>query len=157
MIGLSGVFWSRCQGWVTSALVSAIRFVPEAHPSHPIYLGIFQKMASSIAAAQATDGSWRSSMLNHSFPPDSSGSSFMVFALAYGVNAGVLSRSEYLPVVERGWSWLSTVALQPSGLFGWCQGTGDSPSINIYANSSESFCVGAFLSAAAQVSQLGAA
>lgn len=42
---------------MTAALVSAIRFVPEAHPSHTVYLGIFQKMASSIAAAQAADGS----------------------------------------------------------------------------------------------------
>ena len=142
---------------MAAALVSAIRFVPEAHPSHSVYLGIFQKMASSIATAQATDGSWRSSMLNHSFPPESSGSSFMVFALAYGINAGVLSRSEYLPVVERGWNWLSAVALQPSGFLGWCQGVGDSPSWQVYANSTESYCVGAFLSAAAQVSQLGAA
>lgn len=94
--GHPGIFWSRCQGWVMAALVSAIRFVPEAHPSHPVYLGIFQTMASSVTAAQASDGSWRSSMLNHSFPPDSSGSSFMVFALAYGINAGVLSRAEFL-------------------------------------------------------------
>jgi hypothetical protein len=81
----------------------------------------------------------------------------MVFALAYGINAGVLSRADFLPAVQRGWAWLSTVALQPSGFLGWCQQTGDSPTIDIYANSTESFCVGAFMSAAAQVSQLGAA
>jgi rhamnogalacturonyl hydrolase YesR len=65
-----------------SALVSAIRFVPEEHPSHTVYLNIFKRMAVAVAPAQAVDGSWRSSVLNHSFPPDSSGSSFMVFALA---------------------------------------------------------------------------
>jgi len=119
-----------------------------------MYLDIFKKMASTVAPAQALDGSWRSSMLNHSFPPDSSGSSFMIFALAYGINAGVLSREEFLPTVQRGWAWLSTVALQPSGLFGWCQPTGDGPIMDIYANSTQAFCVGAFLSAAAQVSQL---
>lgn len=140
------VFWSRCQGWVMSALVSAIRFVPEAHPSHPVYLGIFKKMAASVAEAQATDGSWRSSMLNHTYPPDSSGSSFMVFALAYGINAGVLDRAKYLPHVQNGWGWLSTVALHPSGLFGWCQPT----------CRRQAFCVSAFLSSVAQVSQLGA-
>ena len=68
----------------------------------------------------------------------------------------VLNRDTYLPTVQIGWEWLSTTALQPSGLFGWCQQTGDSPVMDIYANSTESFCVGAFLSAAAQVSQLTA-
>mmetsp|Transcript_21641 Transcript_21641/g.64552 ORF Transcript_21641/g.64552 Transcript_21641/m.64552 type:complete len:341 (-) Transcript_21641:216-1238(-) len=149
-----GVFWSRCQGWVMSALVSAIRFVPKAHPSHQVYAGIFIKMAAAVMGAQASDGSWRSSMLNHSYPPDSSGSSFMVFALAYGINAGLLDRVHYLPAVQRGWNWLSTVALEPSGFFGWCQPTGDAPSTEFSANNTQAFCVGAFISAAAEVSQL---
>jgi rhamnogalacturonyl hydrolase YesR len=149
------IFWSRCQGWVMAALVSAIRFVPEAHPSHPVYVSIFKKMADSLVALQAGDGAWHSSLTQPAeFPPDSSGSAYIVFSLAFGVNTGLLDRREFLPAVQRGWSWLSTVAQQPSGLLGWCQTVGDGPDMQIYANSTSDFCVGMFLAAAAQVSRL---
>jgi hypothetical protein len=49
-----GVFWSRCQGWVMAALVSAIRFVPEAHPSHPARCAFFDRNLHSRMPLVAT-------------------------------------------------------------------------------------------------------
>ena len=51
---------------------------------------------------------------------------------------------------------LSTKALQPSGLFGYCQPVGGSPAHNIDPDSTSDFCVGLFILAATQVAQVTA-
>ena len=82
------------------------------------------------------------------------GSSGFVYALAYGVNSGLLDRATFAPVAQRGWACLSRKALQPDGLFGYCQPVGGSPEHNINATSTSDFCVGLFLLAATEAANL---
>ena len=62
-----------------------------------------------------------------------------------------------MPVVERGWAFMSGTALQSDGLYGYCQPVGGSPEHNINANSTSDFCVGQFLMAASQVAKVSQA
>ena len=79
------------------------------------------------------------------------------YGIAYGVNSGLLSKEEYLPVIESAWTCLSGKALQPSGLFGYCQPVGGSPEHNVSPESTSDFCVGLFTLATSQVAKLSAA
>jgi rhamnogalacturonyl hydrolase YesR len=55
------------------------------------------------ASLQGSDGLWRPGLLDADAYklPENPGSAFYVYALAYGVNAGILDREEYLPIIEK--------------------------------------------------------
>ena len=55
--------------------------------------------------AQQPDGFWRTSLLEPAAHPggESSATALFAFALAWGVNEGLLQRHVYLPAVERAW------------------------------------------------------
>eukprot|EP00041_Stephanoeca_diplocostata_P023072 m.560978 g.560978 ORF g.560978 m.560978 type:complete len:349 (+) comp22212_c2_seq36:575-1621(+) len=153
----STTFWGRGNGWAMGALVAALQNSPASDPHTDVYKSMFKAQAAELKSIQGDDGVWRSSLLNVSgYPtPETTGSSLFTFGLAYGINSGILSRDDYLPVVTKAWNFLSGTALQPSGLFGYCQPVGGSPEHNINASTTSDFCVGQFALAATQVAQLG--
>jgi rhamnogalacturonyl hydrolase YesR len=149
-----GVFWGRANGWAITALANGLRFAKD--PKHiAVYTTIFKQLSAELASIQGLDGAWRASLLNASgFPtPETTGTANFVYGLAWGINAKVLDVATYLPVVEKGWEWLQTVAFQPNGQVGNCQPVGASPAVITSAMTSD-FCVGQFLLAASEVSKL---
>ena len=56
------------------------------------YVAQFREMAQAVAAIQGSDGLWRSGLLDPgAYPyPEVSGSAFFTFALAWGINEGLL-------------------------------------------------------------------
>jgi rhamnogalacturonyl hydrolase YesR len=122
------VFWSRGNGWVVGGIARVLESLPVDHPSRPKYIETLRKMAPAIAKLQQADGLWTANMLDANAPsgPESSGSAFFVYAFAWGINHGILDRDTYLPVVLKGWAALSAT-IQPDGLVGYAQRTGDQP------------------------------
>lgn len=122
------IFWSRGNGWVFAGLARVLDYMPADHPSRPKYVVLFRQMAKRIAALQHGDGLWRASMVDpEAFPePESSGSAFFAYGLAWGINHGLLDRAAYQPRVLRGWAGLMGRML-PNGLLGSVQQTGDQP------------------------------
>ncbi len=112
-------------------------------------------MAASLAKLQGADGFWRSSLLDaDQFPtPETTGTACYTYALAWGVNNGVLPAATYTPVVLSAWAGLSSVALQSDGVVGWCQPEAGSPG-PATVNSTSDFCVGQFLLAGSEVLKL---
>jgi len=155
----TNVFWGRGNGWAMGALVAAIENSPPSDPHRAVYIDLFKKQAASLKAIQSKDGCWRSSLLNVTgYPsPETTGSSCFTYGIAYGINNNILDSATYLPVAEQAWTCLSQTALQPSGLFGYCQPVGGSPEHNISPNSTSDFCVGQFLLAATQIAKLAPA
>ena len=159
-------FWGRGNGWAMLGLVDAIRFGDAgavaggiADPHRESYIAVFKLFASRLLELQGKDGAWRSSMLEaETFPtPEATGSACFTRGLAFGVNAGLLDASTYIPAVNKAWDFLSRTALQPSGRVGYCQHAGGVPtndSAQLNANSTSDFCVGLLLGAAAEVSRL---
>lgn len=145
------VFWSRGNGWVVGGLVEILRGLPPKSKYRPFYQELFQKMCHRIAGLQNKDGFWRASLLDpSSYPsPETSGSSFFVYALAYGVNEGLLPKDEFLPIVEKGWKALLS-AVEEDGKLGFVQPIGANPK-KVTRNMTEVYGPGAFLLAGTEI------
>ncbi|MEL7586972.1 MAG: glycoside hydrolase family 88 protein [Prolixibacteraceae bacterium] len=146
------IFWSRGNGWVMGGLVRVLEELPKDYERYTFYENLYKEMAARIAALQQEDGLWRASLLDpDSYPGgEASGSGFFVYALAWGINNGLLDRDQYLPVVKKGWIGL-TGLIQPDGRVGWCQPVGADPRKNFSAESWEVYGTGAFLLAGSEV------
>ena len=57
---------------------------------------------------------------------EASGSGFHTFALAWGINQGILSKENYLPSVLKAWTALEKCQ-QENGMIGWVQAIGFDP------------------------------
>ncbi len=148
------VFWSRGNGWVFAGLARVLQYLPEDHPDRPRFLALFQEMAKKIAGLQQNDGYWRASLLDPSnWPgPETSGTAFFTYALAWGVNQGLLHEAIYRTCAGKGWAALVR-AVQPGGMLGYVQREGDRPD-ETGPESTEAYGVGAFLLAGSEVHRL---
>jgi unsaturated rhamnogalacturonyl hydrolase len=82
-------------------------------------------------------------------PPETSGTGFFVYGLAYGLNHGLLKGPKYETAMTKGWNALA-VAVQPDGKLGWVQQIGYAPD-HVEADDTQLYGVGAFLLAASEV------
>lgn len=145
------VFWSRGNGWVLAGLALLLPNIPEEYPSRIFYEELFKEMATRIIELQPKDGLWRTSLLC----PESydhgevSGSGFYTFAIAWGINNGILDKNIYKPIVLK--AWKSILACQKEdGKIGWVQNIGANP-MPASADSWQNYGTGAFLLAASEV------
>ncbi|MDR2499168.1 MAG: glycoside hydrolase family 88 protein [Tannerellaceae bacterium] len=149
------IFWSRGNGWVMGGLTRILKELPADYPERPFYEQLFREMAAKIVSIQQADGLWRASLLDpDSYPGgEVSGSGFFCYALAYGLNSGLLDRATYLPAVRKAWEGLNR-CIQPNGMVGWVQPIGADPRKNFSAESWEVYGAGAFLLAGSEVIKL---
>ena len=149
------MFWSRGNGWVFAGLARIIPLLPEGDPDRSRLEALFVEMAGRLSQLQKPDGYWAPSLLApEDSPPESSGTAFYTYGIAWGIDAGLLPRDEYEPVARRGWSALLQ-AIQPDGRLGWVQQVSDRPE-KVEANETQFYGVGAFLLAATAVARLDA-
>jgi unsaturated rhamnogalacturonyl hydrolase len=148
------LFWSRGNGWVMAGLVRVLQAMPAGDPARPKYVAQFKEMAAALAAVQGKDGLWRPGLLDPgAYPlPEISGSAFITYAYAYGVNEGILDRSEYLPRVKKAWAGLLS-HIYADGRLGAIQPIGGAPG-EYTARSSYVYGVGAFLMAGSEIYRL---
>lgn len=99
------VFWGRGNGWVLAGLARTLDYIPHNWVTRDRYETQFKEMCSRISGLQQPDGLWRTSLLDpDSFPnKETSGSAFFTYALAWGINKGLLSADRYEPIVWKGW------------------------------------------------------
>lgn len=149
------IFWSRGNGWVMGGLALLLSELPEDYADRTFYETLFWEMAEKIVSLQQPDGLWRASLLDPGSYPggEASGSGFFTYALAWGINNGLLDRGKYLPAVQKAWRGLNTL-IQPDGHVGWCQPIGADPRKNFSADSWEVYGTGAFLLAGSEVIKL---
>jgi rhamnogalacturonyl hydrolase YesR len=148
------VHWARGNGWAFAGLCRVLDLFPKDHPDYPRYKKLYLDMAASVLAAQQADGLWRVGLLDPVAHParETSGSSFMTFGLAWGVNRGLLERSRVEPVVRRAWNALAA-CVTPEGKLEHVQPIGAAPH-GFDLHNTEPFAVGAFLLAGSEVCQL---
>ncbi|PQJ76588.1 glycoside hydrolase family 88/105 protein [Polaribacter glomeratus] len=148
------IFWSRGNGWVIGGLALVLDDMPKDYKHRAFYENLYKEMAAKILALQPEDGLWRTSLLspesfNHG---EVSGSGFFTFALAWGVNNGMLDKDTYLPSVKKGWIALAKCQHE-NGMIGWVQNIGFDPR-PADANSWQNYGTGAFLLAGSEVLKL---
>ncbi|MGA9545187.1 MAG: glycoside hydrolase family 88 protein [Candidatus Sulfotelmatobacter sp.] len=145
------IFWSRGNGWVMAGLVRMLQLLPANHPSRARFQQLFQEMAEKILTAQQPDGLWHSSLLDpQSYPPkETSGSAFYAYALAWGVNQGLLDGAKFKPAVLRAWTALAE-CVDAEGRLTHVQPIGADPK-TFADDSTEVYGVGAFLLAGSEL------
>jgi rhamnogalacturonyl hydrolase YesR len=148
------VFWSRGNGWVIAGLARLLDEIPADHPTRPRYVALYKDMAERIASLQPADGLWRTNVMHPEEAPhgEVSGSAFFCYALAWGINNGILPADQYLPVVLRTWNAMLP-AIAEDGRLGWVQPIGSSP--DPYSEKTwQEYGAGAFLAAGSQMLKL---
>ncbi len=155
------VYWSRGNGWVLAALARVLDVMPENAPHRSEYIATFNEMAQALFAIQRPDGFWNSSLAdpNDYGGMETSGTALFTYALAWGINKGLLDTVTYMPVVVRAWTGMVYDALHSNGMLGYVQSSGKQPSDGqplLYdkAANFEDFGLGAFLLAGSEVYKL---
>ncbi|KJF41733.1 glycoside hydrolase family 88/105 protein [Draconibacterium sediminis] len=148
------VFWSRGNGWVIGGLALILEHLPADYEHRSYYEDLLKTMAARLKEIQHEDGLWRTSLLspesyNHG---EVSGSGLYTFAIAWGINNGLLDKNEYEPVVIKAWEALRTCQ-NDEGMVGWVQNIGDSPK-PADAGSWQNYGTGAFLLAGSEMLKL---
>ena len=149
------VFWARGNGWVFGGLALMIPDLPKDWEHRDFYVQTYKEMAEKLKGLQRADGTWSMGLLGgeEGYPiKETSGTSFYVFGLAWGVNNGYLDKEQYLPVITKGWNAL-TKCVQPDGLLGHVQPVGAAPG-DSFPDKSEVYGVGAFLAAGSELYRL---
>jgi rhamnogalacturonyl hydrolase YesR len=139
------VLWSRGNGWAFAGTARILDWLPADDPDRPHYVELLKTMAAAIAKAQGVDGLWRPNLADPAeySMPESSGSSFFCYGIAWGINHGVLDRATYLPVVQKGWRGLTRV-VTADGQVQWGQPVGDRP-VAVKQEDTHEYVTGAFL------------
>ncbi|HEX5234163.1 MAG TPA: glycoside hydrolase family 88 protein [Silvibacterium sp.] len=148
------LFWSRGNGWVMAGLARVLEEMPQDYPARAKYIDQFRQMTARIAGLQSADGLWRPGLLDpQAYPlPEVSGSSFFIYAIAWGINHHLLDRATYFPVVKKGWQGLLQ-HVYDDGRLGSIQPIGSAPDA-YSATSSYVYGVGAFLLAGSEIMDL---
>lgn len=148
------LFWSRGNGWVFAGLARIIPLLENNDPDKAQFVDIYKKMAKKLITIQKADGYWSPSLLSDPSKslPESSGTGFYVYGLAWGVNNGLLPRKEYEPAIKKGWAAL-VKSIHPNGRLGYVQPVSDRPE-SVEYNDTQYYGVGAFLLAATEVSKM---
>jgi len=150
------VFWGRGNGWVMGGLVRTLQYLPMNHPERPRFEQLFKDMAAKILTCQQPDGLWRASLLDpDSYPlKETSGSGFYAYALAWGVNQGLLDRAQFEPAVRKAWAAL-VACVEADGKLTHVQPIGADPK-KFAPESTEVYGVGAFLLAGSEIYRMAA-
>jgi rhamnogalacturonyl hydrolase YesR len=148
------MFWSRGNGWVMGGIARTLDYLPKDDPARAKYVTQLREMAARVASLQGPDGLWRAGLLdqgNYS-EPEMSGSALFTYALAWGINEGVLDRTIYRPVVEKAWAGMLK-HIYADGRLGCIQQTGAEPA-PFKETASYTYGVGAFLLAGSEIRRM---
>jgi len=145
------IFWGRGNGWVIAGLVRVLQHMPADYPDRQMYVRLYKEMANKLASIQSPDGMWGTSLLDpNSYPePEVSGSGFFCYAIAWGINQGILDEQKFLPVVTKAWDSL-VKCVHTDGKLGNVQPVGNSPN-PVTRDMTELYGVGAFLLAGTEM------
>jgi rhamnogalacturonyl hydrolase YesR len=111
-------------------------------------------MAAELKKRQQPDGFWHPNLAD---PMDynskeSSGTSFFTYGIAWGINNGILSREEFLPVVKNSWAALVSI-VSKEGKVQWSQLPAGAP-YKVTEDDTFEYVTGMFLLAASEMYKL---
>ncbi len=130
--GLSPEVWSEGLGWYSLVLVETLADLPKDHPRRAEMEAIFHRLAAGLKRTQdPKSGRWFQVVDKGDRPDnwtDNSGSSMFTYTLARGIELGLLDKTEYAPVVQKGYQGITANAkINDRGLldiYSACDGVG---------------------------------
>jgi rhamnogalacturonyl hydrolase YesR/uncharacterized protein GlcG (DUF336 family) len=125
-------FWGRGNGWVAAGLAEVISELPEDHPLYETIYEGYVKMMTSLLQFQSSSGMWRQLIDVETSWEESSCTGMFAYAMAVGVQEGILEREQFGATYRKAWLAL-TDRITPDGMLeGVCVGTGQSRQIDFY-------------------------
>src|SRR5680860_945192 len=90
------VIWSRGNGWAIAGIARILEYLPMEHASYPRYALLLSDMAKALKECQSKEGFWYPNLADPEYAPfkETSGTSFFIYGLAYGINNGILDKKE---------------------------------------------------------------
>lgn len=148
------VFWARGNGWVFAGLTLIMDELNENSPEYDYFKTLYLKMANQLKKIQTEEGHWAMSLLNgKQYPtPETSGTSFFVYGLSWGMNNGLLAKNEYTSTVYKAWHALASY-ITDEGMLGYVQPIGAAPG-SAWPDKTEVYGSGAFLAAGSELYKL---
>ena len=131
-----------------------LQYLPKDHGSYAKYVLVLQNMALALKECQSEIGLWYPNLADAEATPfkETSGTSFFIYGLAYGVNSGLLDRNEFIPVIKKAWKAVCN-EISDEGKVQWGQRVGDRP-VNLSKDDSHEYVSGTFLLAASEMYKL---
>ncbi|MFK7981247.1 MAG: glycoside hydrolase family 88 protein [Saprospiraceae bacterium] len=122
-------YWSRGNGWIVMALAKYLDITPTDAPYRKVMKRDLKRMAKALAKVQRIDGFWNVSLHDPTNfgGKETSGTAMFTYAMAWGINNGILKSKKYKPIVEKAWTAMVNEALHPNGFLGYMQSTGKEP------------------------------
>lgn len=145
------VLWSRGNGWAIAALPRILSYLTVDNPKYKRYSELLQEMAASIAKCQGEDGLWRTNLADfEDYPePESSGTAFFTYAIAWGINNGILDEDKFEPVIRKSWKGLCDLVNEEGKV---CRGQSEARKPGkVNEEDSDEFVSGAFLLAGSEI------
>ncbi|MBU3028409.1 glycoside hydrolase family 88 protein [Zobellia galactanivorans] len=145
------VIWSRGNGWAIAGIARILEYLPMEHASYNRYELLLKDMAYALKDKQTQEGFWYPNLADPEYAPfkETSGTSFFIYGLAYGINNGILDKDEFVPVVKKAWKSV-TDEVSKDGKVQWGQLVGDRP-VNLSKDDSHEYVTGTFLLAASEM------
>ncbi|MDB4292589.1 glycoside hydrolase family 88 protein [Maribacter sp.] len=148
------IFWGRGNGWVFAGLADILKELKPQTKEYDYFLDLYKKMAKKLLELQTPEGHWSMSLLGQEFypTPETSGSSFFIYGLTWGINNDILTDKKYEKAVLKGWQAMTSYVTD-DGMLGYVQPIGAEPG-NASPDKTELYGTGAFLSAGSEIYKL---
>ena len=127
--------WLRGMGWAAIGMVNILDDLPKDHPGYEDVLGIFQKMVVAVSSYQTKSGLWRHLVDRTDSFEETSGSTYIVYAIAKGINDGHLD-SIYRDVAMAGWRGIISMQSEDGRIKNVTTGVSGSTSPSYYYGNS---------------------
>lgn len=131
----NNIKWLRGSGWAAMGLVNILSSMPKDHPGYDEVLKVYKKITIGISAYQTKSGLWRHLVNRADCFEETSGSTYIVYAIAKGVNDGLLG-SEFRDVAMAGWQGIVSMQDAEGKLKNVTSGVSGSTSPAYYYNNS---------------------
>ncbi len=148
------VFWSRGNGWAFGGIPRVLTYMADDDPYREKYLELYRTMAASLIACQPEDGLWRSNLadIDQCPNPETSGTAFFCYGLAWGINQGLLDQETYLAPTLKAWTGLVR-HVNAEGRLGYVQQVGERP-YPVCADQTHEYAAGLFLLAGGEIHKM---
>jgi unsaturated rhamnogalacturonyl hydrolase len=126
------IFWGRGNGWVAAAMAEVLASLPADQPDRPVILASYRTMMHALLRYQNDAGLWRQVIDLDSAWGESSGTAMIAYAMAAGIDRGLLPEGDYRPAVDAAWRGLTALIDEDGNVGGVCVGTGKKNDLQYY-------------------------
>jgi unsaturated rhamnogalacturonyl hydrolase len=98
----NNIKWLRGSGWAAIGIANILSAMPKDYSGYDKVLQVFKKLVIGVSSYQTKSGLWRHLVNRTDCFEETSGSTYIVYAIAKGVNDGLLAK-EYSDVAIAGW------------------------------------------------------